>query len=130
MGFDRGQRLLVGICGLIAGLLSGLGCGDLSLSSSGGGQVAGAITTAAPAPPSPQIQLLSPSPASFLYPGPTAVSGRALPAAGSSAPIRLVRVNGREVSVQPDGTFQDMVDVVPGMNVIQATAVDAEGVVG
>ncbi|MHC4831491.1 MAG: hypothetical protein ACYTFT_14240, partial [Planctomycetota bacterium] len=112
-------------------LVSICACSDLGVDpfNKGGGS-ASASAAAVPAAPAPGVEITSPTRASFLVPGPVAVEGRATPAPEDGVPIRAVRLNGQSVPVQPDGTFQGTLQLVPFINVIQAVAEDERGRVG
>lgn len=123
------SKLAALLVGLLAGvgLISAFGCSDLKSSSGGGGGGGSATAAAVVVEPTPTIEIVSPAPGSFLAPGQAAVTGRVSKATGSDAEIHLARVNGELVTVQPDGSFQTFVTMVPGLNVIEGAVSDTSG---
>lgn len=109
-----------------------LGCGKLTATGGGGSSSSSASSrTPAVAEPSPKVRITSPQRASFLVPGRVAVEGYTEQAAPTStSAIQAVRLNGQPVTLEPDGTFRGFVDLIPGLNIIEASVLDVQGKTG
>lgn len=117
------RSLLVALVVVVAA-----GCGKLGGggSSSKGGGSASAIV-AQPAAPSPKILITQPARASFLAPGAAAVAGNVV-LVTSTAAVASIELDGQEIPVDPrTGAFRAMVTLTEGLNVLEATCLDAQG---
>ncbi|MFC1707078.1 hypothetical protein ACFL59_09700 [Planctomycetota bacterium] len=128
-GRGRGATALCLVATLA--LASGVAaCSKLNISSSGASSVAAAIQSVPIVEPTPRVEILDPARGSFLHPGLVAVTGRATPPADSSAVITAVQVNGNPATLEPDGSFQAMLTLEWGLNLIEATASASDGKTG
>ncbi|GIW73205.1 MAG: hypothetical protein KatS3mg102_2747 [Planctomycetota bacterium] len=116
-----------GLLGATA-LLLALACNDLDVPPFDRSRAA--RSAAAEIVPRPEVELLQPLAGSFLAPGSALVVGRVSPAVPAGATVVAVEVGGQPVGLAADGTFQTFVVLEPGINVIRARALDAQGRAG
>jgi hypothetical protein len=108
-------------------MIAAAGCGKLA----GGGTTKAASASSAivaqPAAPSPKILITQPVRASFMAPGAAAVAGNVV-LVTSTAAVTTVELAGQHLPVDPrTGAFRAMVTLTEGLNVLEATCVDAQG---
>lgn len=121
------MRLLLALLSA-AGAIGIAACGDLSISGSSrsGGGGGSSASTVRPAEPTPKVRITQPARASFLHPGAVAIEGVATPIPGG-APIASVLLDGQPVSFDANGVFRSSRTLAPGLTVIEAVAIDADG---
>lgn len=120
------QQLVLLVFGVACGLAL-VSCSELGISD---GSVKNSATAGIRAvPPTPSVEITSPARASFMSIGQTTIEGR-VAAVTSGAAIQSLFVDGSAVPVNPDGTFSTTMVLAQGLNVIRASATDANGRVG
>ena len=72
----------------------------------------------------PRLAVERPARASFDTSGSGTVSGQVAP---GTAPISVVRINGQEVPTEPDGSFSQDLDWIPGIQIIGVRVEDEDG---
>ncbi len=105
-----------------------LGCGKLGGSGNRSPVPASSAIAAQPAEPSPKVRIANPARAAFLSVGPAAVEGTAFGVDG--APVPTVRVNGVTLPTDAQGRFSTTVNLVNGLNAIEASCTDRTGRLG
>jgi hypothetical protein len=105
-----------------------MSCSDLGIDD----DRVGKGSTAAPivvVEPSPEVEITHPPRASFHAVGPVQVVGQ-VAAVDSLDPVQSVNIAGQTVPVAADGSFTATVSLDPGLNVLNASAVDSRGRAG
>lgn len=115
---------------VVVALAATSGCGKLGVGkpTATGGSTSSAAGDPQPAAPTPKVSITQPVRGAFLAPGRAALVGKVEPL--GSDRITTVEVQGQRLPVDQNDEFRGMIDIVEGVNVLQASGTDAHGRTG